>query len=87
MVWTLDMDDFHGSCLNGKKYPLIGAMGEELLGHSKTAITDLEALSIKVIKTLPPTPPPVVKVEAVSGKDDVEETVVVKTDPGKIIFK
>ncbi|XP_054160532.1 probable chitinase 10 [Oppia nitens] len=34
MVWTVDMDDFHGKC-SGRKYPLIGIMGEELLGKPK----------------------------------------------------
>ncbi|KAK6643069.1 hypothetical protein RUM43_004572 [Polyplax serrata] len=33
MVWTVDMDDFTGTVCGGKvKYPLIGAMREELLG-------------------------------------------------------
>ncbi|XP_027204331.1 chitinase 7 isoform X2 [Dermatophagoides pteronyssinus] len=34
MVWTVDMDDFKGTCA-GIKYPLIGIMGEELLGRPK----------------------------------------------------
>jgi len=34
MIWTVDMDDFTGSCA-GRKYPLIEIMGEELLGKPK----------------------------------------------------
>lgn len=87
MVWTLDMDDFHGSCLNGKKYPLIGAMGEELLGHQKRPSSDLDALSRKIIKSLPPTPAPVRTVE-IGKKEDVESDDVpgIATDPGKCYF-
>lgn len=86
MVWTLDMDDFHGACLNGRKYPLIGAMGEELLGHQKRPITDLEALSKKVIKSLPATPAPVLPKEVlIIKKQDIEsdDTPAIATDPGR----
>ncbi|UXI16054.1 hypothetical protein NH340_JMT01997 [Sarcoptes scabiei] len=34
MVWTVDMDDFKGTCA-GSKYPLIGTMAEELFGRQK----------------------------------------------------
>lgn len=34
MVWTVDMDDFHGKCA-GRKYPLIEIMGEELIGRPR----------------------------------------------------
>ncbi|XP_063916520.1 probable chitinase 10 [Zophobas morio] len=36
MVWTIDMDDFSGTVCGGEvKYPLIGAMREELRGISR----------------------------------------------------
>ncbi|XP_017755457.1 PREDICTED: probable chitinase 3 [Eufriesea mexicana] len=36
MVWTVDMDDFNGTVCGGNvRYPLIGAMREELLGISR----------------------------------------------------
>lgn len=63
MVWTIDMDDFKGEVCGGNvKYPLIGAMREELLGISRgkeakdvnwTAIAstfeDLEEVNIYVV--------------------------------------
>lgn len=36
MAWTVDMDDFNGTaCGSGVRYPLIGAMREELRGVSR----------------------------------------------------
>lgn len=32
MIWSVDMDDFRGSCSSGK-YPLINAMRQELEGY------------------------------------------------------
>lgn len=60
MVWSVDMDDFKGTCIP-KTYPLIGVIGEELLGKTKRPPTNLAALGSKKRK-------PIVKVISTTSK-------------------
>ncbi|CAH0564615.1 unnamed protein product [Brassicogethes aeneus] len=48
MVWTIDMDDFTGTVCGGEvKYPLIGAMREELRGISRGKdVKDIDWLTV-----------------------------------------
>ncbi|KDR16263.1 probable chitinase 10 isoform X3 [Zootermopsis nevadensis] len=62
MVWTVDMDDFTGSICGGRvKYPLIGAMREELRGipradNAKDVDWSRVANSISIETTTKPPP-------------------------------
>lgn len=48
MIWSIDMDDFRGSCM-GLKYPLLNTIKEELKGYN---IAKLEVLSSNILNSL-----------------------------------
>lgn len=69
MVWSIDMDDFNGTvCGSGVKYPLVGAMREELFGVTRNTVSrdidpvdiDWESVAQNSLVSRPPTtlPPP-----------------------------
>lgn len=62
MVWTVDMDDFNGtSCVGNVRYPLIGAMREELRGISRgngAKDVDWTAVASTVAETIIKKPEP-----------------------------
>ena len=82
MVWTIDMDDFHGTCA-GKKYPLIGLIGEELLGKPKQK-SNLDSI-IEKAKSQAPT----IKVSVPSTDSNmiIEKPIVSSTVPSTKINK
>lgn len=62
MVWTVDMDDFNGTVCGGNvRYPLIGAMREELLGISRgtnAKDVDWSAVATTITETVQKKPEP-----------------------------
>lgn len=69
MVWTVDMDDFTGAC-TGKKYPLIGVMGEELFGKPKQSSNWEEIVKSSILRPVKKTIPNT-ETNVIPSKNDV----------------
>ena len=72
MVWSIDMDDFNGTvCGSGVKYPLVGAMREELFGTPRDVVApgiepaDIDWASVTSVlgPIAPTTLPPATKID------------------------
>lgn len=56
MIWTIDMDDFHGEC-SGIKYPLISIMAEMLIGKPRASGSKIAGI-VKKAEIVPIKLPP-----------------------------
>ena len=77
MVWTVDMDDFHGICTE-VRYPLLNVMGEQLLGRPKV-ISNWASIVKKaesVPLNIPTTPSPSLNLPVLKPSETT-----IRTDP------
>jgi len=94
MVWTIDMDDFNGTVCGGNvRYPLIGAMREELMGISRGSNAkdiDWSAVATTITETIVKKPEPhKISVSEVLNKSKKlqKSTLVINTPIQGILFK